>query len=113
MHPPINIIIEISYFFFLYPELTGCWAQAQRRPTISILTNLPCGKIGDLSSFLFMWRSLAFVLSSGNQMDSLLGLPETQVQSEYVHDFFTGEGRNMEKHKTWNGGGKESGRTMK
>lgn len=46
-------------------------------------------------------------------MDLLLGLAETQVESEYVHYFFTGKGTYMEKYKTRNGDGEESGRTMK
>lgn len=112
MHPATNIIIEISSFFFIYPELTGCWAQAQHRFTISVFTNLPLGQIGNLSSFLFTWRSLESVLSSGNRMSLLLGLPEIQVQWEYVHYFFTGKVTYL-KYKTWNGGGEGSGRTMK
>lgn len=77
-----------------------------------MFTNLSLGQIGNLSSFLFTWRSLESVLSSGNRMSLLLGLPEIQVQWEYVHYFFTGKVTYL-KYKTWNGGGEGSGRTMK
>lgn len=74
---------------------------------------MPFGKIGYLSSFLITWKSLGSVLSSGSQMGFLFGLSEAQVQSEYVHDYFTGKGTYMEKYKTWNDGGEGSGRTKK
>lgn len=67
-------------------------------------------KIFEVCSFLWV---IKLRYDFGNQMDLLLGLAETQVESEYVHYFFTGKGTYMEKYKTRNGDGEESGRTMK